>query len=104
VLIANLSHFYFRSALSLLNAKHIATFSLIQEDTAHNILNSLPDWPQLYFSKLLPMLRRTNHRNQEQMNMFFDLSTLHINQQYLDITGEDRQLIQTTELIKLFAA
>ena len=69
MLVAELTHFYFRETLAILDNKKIATFLYLQQDTAHYILNSLPDWKDLYRIKLLPLLKKKNLRESEEMNM-----------------------------------
>jgi len=59
-LIANLTHYYFRDALAILDGDNVATFCALQEDTAHKILNSLRDWEELYKSTLIPLIDRRN--------------------------------------------
>lgn len=78
-LIANLSHFYFKDALAILDGKNVATFCYLQEDTAHKILNSLKDWKDLYKQKLLPLIKRKNLNKNYMMEMNYNPKALQIN-------------------------
>ena len=68
-LIANLSHYYFKDALAILDGKNVATFCYLQEDTAHKILNTLREWKDLYRQKLDPLIKRKNLNQNIMMEM-----------------------------------
>lgn len=78
-LIANLSFFYFKGCLKLLQAKSIDCLSLLYEETAHHIIGSLKEWGELY-KRLLDLLRAESGW---EMNLDFDLHALKINSHYL---------------------
>jgi len=76
--IANLTYFYFKDALTILDGKHVATFALLQDETAHKILNSLRDWKEIYQRNLLPLIRMKNMDQQLVMDLNYDPRNLHI--------------------------
>jgi hypothetical protein len=84
-LVANLTHYYFREALAILDGDNVATFCSLQEDTAHKILNSLREWEELYKAKLIPLIDRRNFNEKYYMDMNYDPKVLQINEQYLDL-------------------
>jgi hypothetical protein len=43
-LVANLTHYYFRSCLRVISGKGVDTLSLLFEDTAHQVIAGLCDW------------------------------------------------------------
>lgn len=42
--ISNLTQFYFKESLRVLNEKNIETLTLIFQDSSHQIINNLKDW------------------------------------------------------------
>lgn len=54
--VANLSQFYFRGSLRILNGKGIDSLSLLFEDSAHQVIGGLRDWRDLY-KRLLELLQ-----------------------------------------------
>jgi hypothetical protein len=74
--VANISHFYFRNSLKLLDAKNVDTMNLLYDDTAHQIINSLKDWKEIYFLKWMPLLRGHPDCN---LRMDFDMKELKVN-------------------------
>jgi len=42
--LSNLLHFYFREAFSLLNTKEVPTFTFLQDETAHSVIQNMNDW------------------------------------------------------------
>lgn len=62
-LVANFTYFYFRPSLSLLESK-VNVFNLIQEETAHTVIDNLPEWLHLYDSCLISLLMKKNMREQ----------------------------------------
>jgi hypothetical protein len=102
-LVSNLTHFYFKEALTLLDGKNVATFCYIQEETAHKILNSLSGWPHVYRQKLLPLLREHNLKHQFVMDLSYDPADLHINPLYLDLLSGEVQLVHTIDKIRELA-
>jgi hypothetical protein len=104
LLVANLTHFYFRDALTILDHKGVSTYLYLLQETSHHILNSLPDWKDLYHGKLIPLLQKRNKREQSEMDMNYDINTLQINRHYLDPNPGNDCFPATIATIRNFAA
>lgn len=88
-MVANLTHFYFREAFQLLKSKQFPTFTYLQDETAHHIVNALPDWEDIYHSKLVPLLQKENIQANMEPNFEFDLGSLQINENYMEKEDEE---------------
>ena len=53
---ANLTQFYFKNSLKILNSKNVETLTLLYEDSAHQIINNFKDWKDIYERKLLTLI------------------------------------------------
>ena len=104
LLVANLTHFYFREALAILDHKRVSTYLYLQQETAHHILNALPDWKELYHGRLLPLLQKRNKRERAEMDMNYDLNSLQINRHYFDSNPDSQRFPETIATICNFAA
>lgn len=100
--VANVSHHYFKNALSVLDEKKVNTFAYLYEDSSHQVLQSLREWPEIH-GKLLQLMRGKKGEGVEP-NLELDINTLFINPRYLDPHEADNQLPDTTRLIALFAS
>ena len=69
----------------LLNEKNVDTFGFVQDETAHNVVNSVHDWENVYHGKLVPLLRGKNVREQLVPNMAFDVYGLPLNDKYIRV-------------------
>ena len=99
-LIANLTHFYFKQALVILDGKKVATFCYLQDDTAHRILNELHDWKYIYERVVLPLIVAKNSSMPMRMDLEYDPRYLHINPQYLDVESNKVELMKTIDKIR----
>jgi len=84
-LIANLSHYYFKDALAILDGKNVATFCYLQEETAHKIINSLREWKDLYKDKLVALLKCKNLNQNTMMEMEYNPKLLQISENFIDL-------------------
>ena len=102
-LITNLSHYYFKHALSILDGKNVSTFCYLQQETAHKILNELHEWRDIYQNLVIPLIINNNSTLKQRMNLGYDPRNLNINPQYLEIEPNRVELPRTIAKIKELA-
>lgn len=110
-LVANLTHYYFRTCLRVLASKGLDTLALLFDDTAHQVIGALSDWKELYHAVLLPLLggdcKATCPEDEPECKasqFHYDLGKLRVNRHYLDLTRAENQLPATTRLIAELAS
>lgn len=99
---ANLTQFYFKNSLRILNSKNVETLTLLYEDSAHQIINNFKDWKDIYESKLLNSIDREGKVEKGEKGLLgfdFDLKNLRVNEHYLNVQEEENQLKETTKYI-----
>ena len=68
----------------------------------HHIITSCKEWPQVYTNILLPLFN-TKKNIHDECNFDFDLKTLQINPQYINLDDRENILPVTTHYISEFA-
>lgn len=85
---ANLTQFYFKNSLKILNSKNVETLTLLYEDSAHQIINNFKDWKEIYENKLLSLIEKESKEEEKGLGLLgldFDLKHLRVNEHYLDV-------------------
>jgi RNA binding exosome subunit len=83
--LANVTYYYFKECLKILNSKNVSTFNFILDESSHEIINNLKDWRDLYNHIYLRLFKLKGYEDKVLNYENYDLISLQINNDYLNV-------------------